>query len=42
MAIGILCRGHSFAFAHIHGIDYVTLAVNDFVRAASGASITAI
>lgn len=42
MAIGILCRGHRFAFADPYRIDYVALAVYDLIRAALRASITAI
>jgi len=42
MAIGILCRGHRFAFADPYAIDYVTLAVNYAVTTALGAGIAAI
>lgn len=42
MAIGILRRGHCFAFAYVNSVDYVALSVDHFISSAFGAGIAAI
>lgn len=42
MTVGILCRGHRFAFAYPNRIDCLAIAVYYLVVTALGASIAAI